>query len=257
MEMTVLAFVLGLMLLAVPAALLYIYNVKLERLMLMAVARMLAVMLLTGLFLYFAFRYDSAWINLLFFVLMVVLAAAASIRKLVGLPFRQHFVPVLAGMSAAALLVGGWLLLVAAAANDWQVNLMEARWLLPVTGLLMGSLIGLNRRALAAYYKGFEHHSALYYYLLGNGATHREAVAYLMRRALQYAALPVMGQMTGMVVGQAPVVVWAMLLAGVGVWTAVAWQVLLLVAVLAASMLSVTVALVVAQLQNEKTKNRK
>lgn len=256
MEMTVLAFVLGLMLLAVPATILYIYKVKLERQMLMSVARMLYVMLLTGLFLYFAFTCDSAWLNLLFFVLMVVLAAAASTRKLVNLPFRRHFVPVLAGMAAAALIVGGWLLLVAAAANDWQVNVVEARWLLPVTGVLVGSLIGLNSRALAAYHKGFEHHSALYYYLLGNGATRREAVAYLMRQALQQAALPVMGQMAVMMVGQAPMVVWAMLMSGVGVWTAVAWQVLLLVAVLAASMLSVTVALVVVQVQEEKMKNR-
>ena len=256
MEMTVLAFVLGLMLLAVPATLLYIYKVRLERLLLMSVVRMLAAMLLTGAFLYFAFRWDSAWINLLFFVLMVVLAAAASTRRLVGLPFRRHFVPVLAGMSAAVVAVGGWLLLVAAAANDWQVNVVEARWLLPVAGLLAGSLIGLNSRALAAFHKGFEHHSALYYYLLGNGATHREAVAYLMRRALQQAALPVMGQMAALVAGQAPMVVWAMLLSGVGVWTAVAWQVLLLVAVLAASMLSVTVALLVAQMQDEKMKNR-
>ena len=240
--MTFWTFILGLLLLAVPFAICYIYEVKIERQLLAGLARLLGVMALTGLALYFIFKWNSIWVSLLVFILMVVAASVATITN--GRLSRQtYFVPVLAGMSASALIVGGWLLLVAGLSGE---RVLDVRWLIPVTGLLMGSLIGLNSQALAGFYKGFQHHSALYYYLLGNGATHSEAMSYLVRRALQQSALPVVRRMAAMVTAQAPIVVWGMLMAGVDVWTAVAWQVLLLVAVLAAAMLSVAVALWVA-----------
>ena len=237
--MTFWTFILGLLLLAVPFAISYIYDVKIERQLLTGLARLIGVMVLTGLALHYVFKWNSVWANLLFFVLMVVAASAATIAS-GRLSRKTYFVPVLAGMSASAVVVGGWLLLVAGLSGE---RVLDARWLIPITGLLVGSLIEVDSRALAGFYKGFRHHSALYYYLLGNGATHREAMSYLVRRALQQSALPVVRHMSAMVAAQAPIVVWAMLMAGVEVWTAVAWQVLLLVAVLAAAMLSVAVAL--------------
>ena len=44
----------------------------------------------------------------------------------------------------------------------------------------------VNYKALSVYYMGLKYHNQLYYYyLLGNGATHSEAVAYFVRRALE------------------------------------------------------------------------
>ena len=89
---------------------------------------------------------------------------------------------------------------------------------------------------------GLRHHNHLYYYLLGNGATRSEALNYLMKRAIEKSLVPGMRQMSGLVVGCSPVLMWTMIMCGVPVPDAAFFQVLIVLAVFAATVLSVVVA---------------
>jgi putative ABC transport system permease protein len=126
-------------------------------------------------------------------------------------------------------------------------NPFDARYFIPVVSLLIGNMMEVNYKALSVYYMGLKYHNQLYYYLLGNGATHSEAVAYFVRRALEKVSIQNIANMSVIVVGLSPLVMWSMLLSGASVLAAVEYQILIMIATFCVSMISVVITLWVAR----------
>ena len=124
----------------------------------------------------------------------------------------------------------------------------DARYLIPVVGLLIGNMVENNGRALATYYSGLQYHAQLYTYLLGNGATHNEAVRYFVKRALEKSAIANLANMSVVVTGMSPVLLWSMLLGGTDILTAVVFQVTMSIVMFCTSMISLLITLRIAQL---------
>jgi hypothetical protein len=203
---------------------------------------MMGLLLVLGFLLYEVMALNQWGITLLFALLMVAIGAILTVRR-AKLSIRQLFVPVMAGTLTGVLVVGLYVL--------WLVvgvrNPLEVRFLIPVVGLLTGHLIQVNSQALHIYFMGLRHHSQLYHYLLGNGMKHSQALGYLFRRTIERAALPTISTMGRMLIGVSPIVLWSMMLAGAGVFTALAFQLVLLIAMFSASMISVIVTVVVSR----------
>jgi len=233
---------LGLLMLAVPLYIMHFFGLPLLKKAAMAFAKMLVSLCIVGLMVYYVVRWNNLMVTLLFSLLMVVGGAASTVVH-ARLNMRRFLVPVGAGMLAAVVVAGAYLLIVVFGGR----SVVAAPGILPVVGLLVGNMVGVNAKALTTYYMGLKHHAALYYYLLGNGAKHGDALNYLMRRSIEQCALPGIRQMGTMVVGSAPVVMWAMVLAGIDVVAAVACQAMLAIAMFAATMLSLVVTLYVSR----------
>ena len=144
-----------------------------------------------------------------------------------GLRQRRLLLPVMAASVAPLLLVSLYVLLLVLSLKEP----FDTRFFIPMLGLMVGMASGLIARALHAYYMGLAHHNELYYYLLGNGATHREAVRHFVRRGFQAALVPVMRQMSGMFLTTAPALRRGLVVSGAGVWTAALLEVVVLLAV--------------------------
>lgn len=241
-QITFLQCILGLLLLLVPCYVMFHFGIKLLRTTLHAWLKMVICLLVLGLLLYYVTLWNHPVVTLLFGLLAIVCGSALAVRR-AKMKLQQMFVPVLCGMMAGVVVVGLYVLLLVMG----QKNPLQARFFIPVIGLLVGHNVVVNSQALHIYYMGLRHHAQLYYYLLGNGGTHQQAVNYLMRRAIQRAALPGISNMGLVAVGLSPVMLWSMLLGGANVITAVAYQALLLIAMLAASVLSVVVTLTVSR----------
>ena len=151
--------------------------------------------------------------------------------------------PVFAGMLVAVLFASAILLFANVAIGDG----FGTRYLLPVLALLSGSIVDPMAQSLATYYAGLRHHNHLYYYLIGNGATRSEAIGYLMRRALEKSFVPGLRSMAGTVVGVAPVFMWTMMVCGASAFDAAAVQILVVLAVFAASVVAAVVSLTIAR----------
>lgn len=242
MEITFMQYLWGFLLLLIPCYVLYLYHSTLLTKTVRATVRMMGLLLVLGFLLYEVMELNQWGITLLFALLMVTIGAILTVRR-AKLPIRQLFVPVMAGTLAGVLVVGLYVL--------WLVvgvrNPLEVRFLIPVVGLLTGHLIQVNSQALHIYFMGLRHHSQLYHYLLGNGMKHSQALGYLFRRAIERAALPNISTMGRMLIGVSPIVLWSMMLAGAGVFTALAFQLVLLIAMFSASMISVIVTVVVSR----------
>lgn len=242
MEITLLGLFLGLLLLSVPLGVAHVLGLRVGGKAVVAAVRMVLGVGLLGAAVWFLDSQGSVALSVLFVLLMILFSVFAVVRRSrVGL--RNYFVPVFAGVASSSLIVAAYVLL---AVLDVEC-VLGARYLIPVVGVLSAGSIVACSGALSAYHSGLRNHSRLYYYLIGNGATHAEALDHFLRRAMEKAMLPGVSRMAVTVVASAPVMMWGMVVAGVDVFTAAAFQVVMTVAMFASSVLSVLVTLVVAR----------
>ena len=118
--------------------------------------------------------------------------------------------------------------------------------LLPLVALLCGGIMEINARALTFYNMGLQHHAHLYHYLLANGATPSDALFYFRKRAMERTALHGVSRMSLSVIASTPWVLWTLLLCQQSWVTAVVLQIALMVAAIAAALVSMSVSLYMA-----------
>ena len=226
MNISVLGLVLGLLLLALPIYIIYAFDLRLMRRLLKSLAMMAVMVSAFGAITALLMTCNILWVNLLVGVALALLSSVVVVLRS-GLRQRRLLLPVMAASVAPLLLVSLYVLLLVHSLKEP----FDTRFFIPMLGLMVGMASGLIARALHAYYMGLAHHNELYYYLLGNGATHREAVRHFVRRGFQAALVPVMRQMSGMFLTMAPALMLGLVMSGVGVWTAALLEVVVLLAV--------------------------
>lgn len=227
MNISVLGLVLGLLLLALPIYIIYAFDLRVMRRLLKSLAMMAVVVSAFGAVTALLITYNVLWVNVLVAVVLALLSSVVVVLRS-GLRQRRLLLPVMAASVVPLLFVSLYVLLLVLSLK----KPFDTRFFIPMLGLMVGMASGLIARALRAYYIGLEHHNELYYYLLGNGATHREAVRHFMRRGFQAALVPVMKQMSGMFLTTAPTLMLGLVMSGVGVWTAVILEVVVVLAVM-------------------------
>lgn len=184
----------------------------------------------------------SWWASIAFALLFMLYSAAIATLK-ARIRFATYFLPILAGMLSAVTLTALCLIFI-----NIQASGSEAlKCLVPLAGLLSGGIVRIQAKAMSVYCMGLRHHNRLYYYLLGNGAKHSEALHYLMKRALEQSLTPGLSRMAVTLVSASPVVLWTMTLCGEDIITAVALQLLLMLATLSAAVVAVLVSVTVAR----------
>lgn len=242
MQLTLFPVIISLLFLIVPIAIAYVLDLRLATRLGKTALCMVLGLAATGVVLYFLYRCDSIVLNVLFVLLVVVAATAAACLK-ARLSWRGCFVPVLAGMSAGVLVVGICALLLITTGQ----TMLQTRYLVPVFGLMAGSVTIPCARALHIYYMGLRRHGRLYSYLLANGATHAEALHYFVRRAVERTLLTGTDRLSANLLALSPFMLWTALLCGTDVLTAVALQMVFTCAQVCALTLAVYVAVRVAQ----------
>ena len=229
-------------LLCVPVYLIYFYKLNLQRKFALALAKVVGYLALTGIMLEFVFRMNNIALNILWVVLLALLTSVVTVNR-ARLTMKSYFIPAFISTLVVTFCIG---VLVVLAAFSTE-NPFDTRYLIPVTGFILGGIMESNCKALETYYAGLRNHNALFYYLLGNGASHNQAVRYFVKRALERSMIPSLGRMAYIIIGVTPMVMWAMLLAGSDVYSAVLMQLLTFAMVLAASPLALLLTLMLAK----------
>lgn len=245
MEISWLGFVLGLLLLVIPFYVLHALDLRGTRRLLASLSMMTAAVVMSGGAVYVLVKWNHVAITILSGIVMALLSAVFIIRR-ARLRILKLMVPVASGMMISVFVIGLYMLFLVLGLK----NPFDARFFVPVFGLLTGCTIGANAHALHIYYMGLHHHSQLYYYLLGNGSSHREATNYFVRRAFQAALNPILRLMSVVVFANAPVLMLALVMSGVSALTAMALQILLFVMVLAVSFSSLLITLMMGRKYN-------
>lgn len=228
---------LGLLLLAIPAYAYFMFNRAPLRKLALAVARMLLQLSVLGGCLWVVYHYDSPWLTALWIVAMTLVVATATCQR-VRLPRR--LVPwVAAGIGGGIVLPLLYLLLVVIRPELPA----SARWLVPLTGVLLAHVLLTNTTSLGTFYRKIKEEQTRYEELLGNGLKRRHALAPFIGEALLSMARPAVVYLSAMGLLTMPMLLSGLLLGGASPVDAVLLTVLLVVAAQTAAVASLLLTL--------------
>jgi len=238
MDISLLSLALGLLLLLIPLFFLWLLRTGLVRATLVAAARMIVQLFLISIYLRYLFEWDNPWLNTLWVVIMAVIATH-TVGQRTHLRWRVVAVPAFVSFVVSALMVGFFFLCVVLKLD----HPFTARYFIPIMGILMGNMLGVNVLTLSTFYSGLQRERATYYYLLGNGATRFEAWLPFLREAVIKSFTPCIANMAVMGIVALPGTMIGQILGGSAPDVAVKYQMMIVVITMSASMLSLILAL--------------
>ena len=241
MDITYQNMLLGLLLLALPLYVFHRLQTKLIRSTVVSVARMLIQMALIGLYLQYLFTWNSPWINILWVMAMVAVASSTALHRS-RLRWKTALMPICAGFFASAMLVGLYFLVVVLRLD----HPFDSRYFIPIMGILMGNMLSVEVIALTSYYDSLQREQPQYYYLLGNGASHFEAITPFMRQAVEKSFAPCIANMAVMGIVSLPGTMTGQILGGSAPGIAIKYQIMIIIITFSASMLSLAITLYLA-----------
>lgn len=240
-DISILGLIMGLLLFGIPLYAFYYFKVAMVRQTVIAAVRMVVQLFLIGLYLKYLFEWNNAWINLLWVIIMVLVATFTGVKR-VEVKAKLLFLPLCMGMLGSAVIVGLYTLIVVLGLS----HPFDARYFIPIMGILLGNMLGVNVIALKTFYEGIQREHQLYYYLLGNGATHLEAITPFIRQALDKSFAPCIANMAVMGIVSLPGTMIGQILGGSAPGIAIKYQMVIIAITVAASMLSMMIALYLA-----------
>lgn len=232
---------IGLLLMLIPVYFLWHFKTGLLKPVLIGTVRMIIQLFLIGAYLRFLFEWNNPFINFLWVIIMVGVAAETALTR-TRLKRGILMIPISIAFFVTVVLVGLYFLGFVLKLD----NIFSAQYFIPVFGIIMGNMLGVNVIGLNTYYAGLRREQQLYYFLLGNGATRNEAIAPFVRQALIKAFSPGIANMavTGLVA--LPGTMIGQILGGSSPHVAIKYQIMIVVITVVASMLSLMMTIFLA-----------
>ncbi len=216
-------------LLIIPLAMMVWLRLGVVRETLAAVARMTVQLWLVGLYLKVIFALNALWLNVVWILVMLVVANTSMLRQ-AGLVRRRFFVVTFAGTAVA--IVGAAVFFVVGIIRPGP--LYDARYLIPVAGMVLGNCLRGNVLSLERFYSGIRDNEREFitYHMLG--ATLLEAVRPYMRQALRAAVGPLVATMATMGIVSLPGMMTGQILGGSFPVTAIKYQIAIMICIFSA-----------------------
>lgn len=233
--------VIGMLLMLIPFGYLWIIKSRLFKPILWATGRMCLQLLLMAVYFHYLFEWNNLWINLLWGMAMVWVATSTFISR-TGLRKKVILLPVLTAFAVSAFAIGFYFLVFVLKMN----NPFDARYFIPIMGLLLGNILTVSVVALSTYYKGLQREQQLYYYLLGNGATHFEATRSFLCEAIEKSFSPCIANMAVLGIVSMPGTMIGQILGGSQPEIAIKYQIMIVVITVVSSLLSVIITIKLA-----------
>ena len=241
-DISYIGLLLGLILLIIPIWFLHRYKTGLVRASLIGAARMLVQLFLIGLYLKYLFYYNIWWVNLIWAMVMTVAATGTALSRT---RLKREFlaVPLFVAFFTTAIVVGFYFLGLVLDLGFTLHELFTARYFIPIFGLLLGNMLGVNVMALNTYYSGLRREYQMFNYMIGNGASLHEATAPFISKAMITAFNPCIANMAVMGLVAMPGTMIGQILGGSDPTTAIRYQILIVVITFVASMISLMITI--------------
>jgi ABC-type uncharacterized transport system, permease component len=238
MDISYTHLLVGYLLLLIPIWFLQYYKTGLVKDTLLATARMSVQLFLIGFYLEFLFKLNNAWVNLLWVGIMITTAAYTVVKRSkqrIGLLWMPVSVAILISVIICAGFFLGIVLDLPSA--------FEARYFIPICGMVLGNILNTNVISLNTFYSGVEREKTLYLFSLANGAHPAEAQRYFMREALIKSLNPAIATMAVMGLISLPGIMTGQILGGSSPSVAIKYQIMIMIVIFSSSLISVLVTL--------------
>ncbi len=227
-------------LLAIPIFISREIRLELEKSTLEAVFRMSIQLFLAGLFLNFIFNLNSGLLNLAWVGVMIFFASYTTIKS-ADLNVKKLFVPIILAIAFSNLAV---LLYV----NKFVINLdnlLDARYLIPIAGMLLGNALRGNVVGIGDFYSDIKRNENRYLYTLSIGAGMYEAVFPYLRKSLKAAVKPTLANIYSIWIVALPGMMTGQILGGASPLVAIKYQIAIMIANVS-TLLSTTLSILIS-----------
>ncbi len=222
------------LLLAVPVILSRIYGLGLIRSLLGSAGRMAVQLVLIGVFLKYLFLWNNAVMNLLWLIVMIMVAVFSAIRGSSMKP-GKILAPVFIAFALATFTVIFYI-------NMFVLRLdyvFDARYLVVLGGMLLGNSLRGNIVGIDAFYKGIRKDVKKYLYVLSLGASHHEAVRPYMKESIRLALKPTVASMATIGIVALPGMMTGVILGGASPEVAIKYQIMIMISIVVSTIISV------------------
>lgn len=215
-----------------------ILKLKINKNILISILRMILQLAFVGIYLQYIFALNNPAINILYLIIMIVIASAHSIRSS-SLKIRYLFLPIFFSVAIPQIVV----LLIFNILIAGKEHLFDAKFIIPVGGMLLGNCLNGNIVALNNFYNGIREDEKRYNYYLTLGASSYQAITPYLRKSLNIAILPTLASMatTGLV--SLPGMMTGQILAGSLPLTAIKYQGAIFIAIFTAKYFSILLSI--------------
>lgn len=202
--------------------------------------RIIITLVLTGAYMHYLFEINNVWLNIAWLVIITAAAALTTLReaRIGGL---KLWLPLTAGMGAGIVVAG--LLFLACAGLLRQ--LPDARCIVPVAGLLIATMTATCMKAIGSYHQSLVTDIDKYNFLTANGATHAEAIAPFVRKALESGLRPMTEGTTIMQLVTMPAMM-GMIIGGYPAIMAMKFQLMILIGAILSSVIAIALTIYLA-----------
>jgi len=205
---------------------LYKLRIKLVKKSILSIIRMFIQLSLVGIYLQYIFLWDNPFINIGYLFIMIF-TATFSIGRSVEVKIRKIF-PLL------TVTVGGPLIIILIFFGHFLIGLdnpLEAKYLIPISGMLLGNTLNGNIITLNTFFKTFRSNEEEYLYSLGLGATKHEALRPYIKEGISSSIAPTIAYLATMGIVSLPGMMTGQILGGSLPLTAIKYQIAIMLAI--------------------------
>lgn len=240
-DLSLFSMLMCVVLLLVPFVVFTYFKVDLSKKLLVSTLRMAIQLLLIGVFLEYLFRLNNWLVNLLWLLLMLTVATFSVINN--SKLKRSFFVrPVLLAFVLSNLFVVLYFNFFIIRLND----IFDAKYIIAIGGMILGNSLRSNVVGLGDFYQVLKKDESLYLYRLSLGATKYEAILPFAKKSFYAALAPTVATMATMGIVSLPGMMTGQILGGSVPLVAIKYQIAIMVAILAATVLSILLSIVFA-----------
>lgn len=227
-------FLLGFLLILIPSYFLYHFKTGLLKSTWIATIRMTFQLILIGFYLEYLFQWNNIWINILWVIAMLFIASYTTIKR-TKLSLKIMLFPIICAFLFAIIMIDLYFMGVVLQLP----NLFDARYFIPISGMILGNMLSANVIALNAYLGELNRERPLLTYLLANGASQNEALSSFVRNALIKSFNPTIASMAVMGLIALPGTMTGQILGGSSPTVAIRYQIMIMITIFASSLISV------------------
>ncbi|MBN2209772.1 MAG: ABC transporter permease [Sedimentisphaerales bacterium] len=230
--------IVGYILLLVPLAIILYQRVPILKDTAIALVRMTVQLLFVGFYLQYLFKLNNVWLNLLWLLVMMVVADGSIIR---GCRLRAScfaipvFIALFIGTAIPVLVFVGIILR--------RPDLLDAQYAIPIGGMVLGNCLRADIIGLHGFYESIRTHEKAYHHTLAQGARLQEAIAPYVRDALQSALMPTVASMAVIGLVALPGMMTGTVLAGANPMIAIKYQIIIMVGIFTGTTITVFAAI--------------
>lgn len=201
--------------------------------------RMILQLSAVGFVLQALFTYDHPVVNILYILLMITIAAVSAMNA-TGLPVKKVGLPLW-----IAFVVPNFIVLFFFNAFVVRLDtLFAASYMVPIGGMLLGNTLSGNIVGLSRFYEGIRQNEKRHFYLLGLGATRKEAIWPHVRAGVAAAVNPTLASIETIGLVALPGMMTGQILGGSIPVTAIKYQIAIMIAILIIRYFSTLLAII-------------